>query len=194
MLELIKSLGAVIAAIGLCATVYQIRKGILWNKLSAAFTMFPNKEFADRERGAVDALASLDFNLLTTREPLQPALVDSILQSPNVYGPIKAFMNFFEDYALAARKGVIDPDAAYVLMADSLTRNHGVLKPLINRRRVASGRTGLWVNWELLADEWRLQLAQDDDDRTQKMQELQREWQRKADEIMRKVGRDPRNY
>ena len=194
LLEYFKALGAIVAAIGICVTFYQIRKNVLWNKLNAAFSMFPNKEFADREQAAAVAASSKGINLYTIRDPFEPSTVDEILSDPLIYGPVKVFMNFFEDYALATKVGVLDADVAYKLMADSLTRNFRVFKPLIDRRRSLIGRAGLWVEWETIARDWSVRLAKDEKIRKERMVGLEERFQAEAVKVNQQYGSDPRNY
>lgn len=138
----------------LALTEAQLKLGVKWNKLSAAFTFFSGNTFTESERVAAESLRKLNVDLYHQEGALPSDIVKAVLHDANHFREIKSLLNYLEDYAAAVHTEVMDSDVSYQLMSDLVTRYYDIFKPLIKARRDEIGNQRLWIEFETLALVW----------------------------------------
>lgn len=129
---------------------------ILWNRLTATFSFFPDEVFLRREDAMVAALRpiGIDFFDRMATMPLTEAEVNTIVGDSNTYRTIRNYLNVLEDYALAVRVGVVDRDCGYAQMSAIVITRESFFRRLISHSRVKRGDDELYIELEQLANDW----------------------------------------
>lgn len=138
----------------------QLRLSIAETRLRAIYELFPNETYIEREAAAAQALSKRGVDWYHQSEELGSDVVNALFKQENAHDfkDIKAFLNFFEDFALALRSGLLEEESAYALMGSVVTRVYDVFKPLILHRRKEMDRFRAWIELELLAGKWKPKL------------------------------------
>jgi len=170
----------------------QIKLGIRWNKLSATFTFFTNDTFVKIELPAAEMLKALGVDLYRRREPLDDTTVKAILEDPDKFKEIKAWLNLLEDYATAVHVGVLEPDSSFDLMADVIIRNFQIFKPIIDCIREEMNNIRVWIELEKLALKWETRQQREIIDLEEQLKQARARYKKDHEELLRKQGANKR--
>ena len=155
IIEWLKAIGTVIAAVSLYLAYRQLRANIRWNRVNATFTYLPETTYIEREHAAATELEPVGIDLYKQEQPLAAETVTRILSDSHVFRKVKDFLNLFEDYATAYKAKAIDRDLSYILIASRFIRYYVMFKPLIEAVRDQSKNEMYWIEFErLVTDDW----------------------------------------
>jgi hypothetical protein len=166
----IESIATCVMAIASLSVIWQLRQGreqlrqtLKWNRLTATFTLFNLPRFNECRRAVARRLMAYGYDLVQQTEPMPSSVVESVRANQESMFDADDYLNLLEDYAAAVNVGMVDAAFAYQLMATVITRDHRLLKPLIERTRSVSGQPDCWIELTKLADKW----TRMDEDQTQ---------------------------
>jgi hypothetical protein len=135
LVEWLKAIGILIAAVSLYLAYRQFRATLRWNRINATFTYLPEAVYLEREGAAANALQAIGVDLYKQEKPLSAEAVMRILDDSQIFKNAKDFLNQFEDYAAAYRAHAIDRDHSYLLSASRFIRHYEIFRPLIDELR-----------------------------------------------------------